>query len=248
MEDCSMSKIRVTIWNEFRHEKSKEHVKALYPEGLHAFVRDFLSDCDDMEVRIASLDEPEQGLPDEILNNTDVLLWWGHCAHNEVDDALVERIRQRVYAGMGFFGMHSAHESKPFRAILGTTGMLSWGRNQRCIVWNVMPTHPIAEGVDMNFELEEELYAEPFYIPTPDELIFTTWYEDGFIFRGGATFRRGLGKIFYFHPGHESCKSFYNKNVQQVYKNAIRWLAPARLSYELPDRCPHLTEPVFVKE
>ena len=169
--------INVTIWNEYRHEKSDENVAKLYPNGLHAAIGEFLSKNDDMKITLAALDDPDQGLPDEVLNNTDVLLWWGHMNHGEVKDDLVERIRQRVYVGgMGFIALHSAHHSKPFRAIVGTTGNLLWGDNQKEIIWNIMPSHPIAAGIPAHFELpEEELYAEPFQIPQPDAQIFEGW-------------------------------------------------------------------------
>ena len=174
--------INVTIWNEYRHEKSDENVAKLYPNGLHAAIGEFLSKNDDMKITLAALDDPDQGLPDEVLNNTDVLLWWGHMNHGEVKDDLVERIRQRVYVGgMGFIALHSAHHSKPFRAIVGTTGNLLWGDNQKEIIWNIMPSHPIAAGIPAHFELpEEELYAEPFQIPQPDAHIFEGWYEHGY--------------------------------------------------------------------
>ena len=240
--------IRVTIWNEFHHEKTNEKAKALYPNGIHAFIRDFLSDCEDIEVTLAALDDPDQGLPDEVLNNTDVLLWWGHMAHKEVDDALVRRIRARVLGGMGFIPLHSGHHSKPFREILGTTGNLTWGDDQRCIVWNLCPTHPIAAGIPEHFELFEELYSEPFFVPKPDDLIFGTWYENGNIFRGGMTFTRGVGKIFYFHPGHETLPSFHNPIVQKIIKNAIRWAAPANVGLDVPAGCTHQTEPVFKRD
>ena len=237
--------IRVTIWNEFRHEKKSETVKALYPNGVHAAVKDFLA-CDDVQVTLAALDDPDQGLPDEVLDSTDVLMWWGHTAHKEVDDALVERIFRRVTAGMGMIFMHSAHHSKPFSRIVGSTGNLTWGRDQRCIVWNLAPTHPIAAGVPAHFELFEEMYSEPFYVPQPDEVVFASWYEDGNLFRGGLTYTRGLGKVFYFHPGHERCRSFYNPNVQRILQNAVRWCAPARLCEGFDNTaCIHQTEPVL---
>ena len=192
--------INVTTWNEYRHEKSDENVAKLYPNGLHAAIGEFLSKNDDMKITLAALDDPDQGLPDEVLNNTDVLLWWGHMNHGEVKDDLVERIRQRVYVGgMGFIALHSAHHSKPFRAIVGTTGNLLWGDNQKEIIWNIMPSHPIAAGIPAHFELpEEELYAEPFQIPQPDAHIFEGWYEHGYVFRTGCTFLRGAGRVFYF--------------------------------------------------
>lgn len=232
--------INVTIWNEFRHEKTDEGVKALYPNGLHAYIKSFLDGEADFNVKLCSLDEPGQELTDEILNSTDVLLWWGHLCHNDVPDELVSKIRARVLSGMGFMPLHSAHKSKPFMSIIGTTGNLTWGRNQKGIIWNLCPTHPITAGIPSHFFVEEELYAEPFYIPKPDDLIFGTWYEDGNIFRGGVTFTRGLGKIFYFHVGHETCESFKNEYVQRIIKNAIRWCKPvaAEPGFELND-CIH---------
>lgn len=235
--------INVTIWNEYRHEKSDENVAKLYPNGLHAAIGEFLSKNDDMKITLAALDDPDQGLPDEVLNNTDVLLWWGHMNHGEVKDDLVERIRQRVYVGgMGFIALHSAHHSKPFRAIVGTTGNLLWGDNQKEIIWNIMPSHPIAEGIPAHFELpEEELYAEPFQIPQPDAHIFEGWYEHGYVFRTGCTFLRGAGRVFYFQPGHETCPSFYDANVQRIITNGVRWAAPNDFGYEIESGCPYVT-------
>ena len=235
--------INVTIWNEYRHEKSDENVAKLYPNGLHAAIGEFLSKNDDMKITLAALDDPDQGLPDEVLNNTDVILWWGHMNHGEVKDDLVERIRQRVYVGgMGFIALHSAHHSKPFRAIVGTTGNLLWGDNQKEIIWNIMPSHPIAAGIPAHFELpEEELYAEPFQIPQPDAHIFEGWYEHGYVFRTGCTFLRGAGRVFYFQPGHETCPSFYDANVQRIITNGVRWAAPNDFGYEIESGCPYVT-------
>ena len=235
------NKIRVTVWNEFRHEKEDEATKAIYPNGLHAVIKEFLDKNDDMEVRLAALDDPEQGLPDEVLNNTDVLLWWGHCHHSEVDDALVERIRQRVYRGMGFIGLHSAHHSKPFRAIVGATGDLQWGDEQHEIVWNVFPQHPIAQGLPACFDLGiDELYSEPFFIPQPDQLVFTSWFEYGNVFRSGVCFFRGLGKVFYFQPGHETCPSYYNPYVQKIITNGVRWAYNPEISVK--EHCPYVAK------
>lgn len=237
--------INVTIWNEFVHEKSNDEVKALYPDGIHAYIKSFLESDPDIKVTLAALEDPDQGLPDEVLNNTDVLMWWGHLCHGSVDDALVERIRKRVYIdGMGFLPLHSAHHSKPFRAIIGTTGNLTWGANQKEIIWNLMPSHPIAAGVPAHFELaEEELYAEPFQIPAPDELIFNGWYEHGYVFRSGCCYRRGAGKIFYFQPGHETCPSFHDPIVQRIINNAVHWAAPAEAGFKYDDGCPYV-EPI----
>lgn len=239
-------KIKVTVWNEFRHEKTKENVRALYPNGLHAVVGEFLSETGDMEVTLAALDDDAQGLPDEVLENTDVLVWWGHMAHKEVNDELVAKIQKRVYLGkMGFVGLHSAHHSKPFRAIVGTNGNLQWGRNQREVVWNLMPSHPIAAGIPDHFILEEEeMYSEPFYIPQPDALVFGSWFEDGNILRSGCCFIRGAGKVFWFQPGHETCRSFFNPYVRRIITNAVYWAKPSVDGQSITDKCPHITEPI----
>lgn len=236
-------KIRVTVWNEFVHEREEDYIGKIYPEGIHGAIKNFLSTEDDFEVTAVSLDMPEQGLPDELLNNTDVLIWWGHVRHWMVEDSLVERIAERVYKyGMGFIALHSAHHSKVFKRILGCTGDLVWGENQKEIIWNLNPTHPIAAGIPDHFVLDdEELYCEPFYIPTPDELVFCGWYEYGGLFRGGACYRRGLGKVFYFQPGHEECRSFYNPYVQKIIKNAVRWAEPNDFGVTVPESCPELT-------
>ena len=223
-----MNKIRVTIWNEFRHEKMDEECNKIYPGGLHNVLKKYLEVNEDFEITLAALDDPDQGLPDEVLNNTDVLMWWGHMSHHEVDDALVARILDRVRReGMGFIAMHSSHASKPFDQLVGSTGSLSWGENVNEIIWTLLPSHPIAKGIPANFHLEsEELYSEPFCIGNPDDVVFAGWYETGNVMRSGVTFQRGLGKIFYFQPGHEYCHSFHNKYVIQILANAIRWAAP----------------------
>ena len=239
-------KIRVTVWNEFRHEKVKEAVKELYPDGLHAVIGQFLAETGDMEITLAALDDPDQGLPDEVLDNTDVLIWWGHGAHKEVNDDLVEKIRKRVYLGqMGFIGLHSAHHSKPFLRIVGTNGNLQWGRNQREVIWNLMPSHPIAAGIPDHFIIDqEEMYSEPFYIPQPDALVFGAWFEDGNILRNGCCFIRGAGKVFWFQPGHETCKSFYNPYVRRIITNAVYWAKPSVTGQEIPSGCPHIKTPI----
>lgn len=233
-------KINLVIWNEFRHERFEDAVREIYPEGIHGCIKNFLKDDDELNITLAALDDENQGISDELLNETDVLIWWGHMAHHEVDDKLVEKIRQRVYAGkMGLVVLHSGHHSKVFKSVVGTTGNLSWGRDQKEVVWNMYPTHPIAKGIPDHFTLDiEELYCEPFYIPQPDALVFGSWYEDGFIFRSGVCFERGLGKIFYFQPGHEFCRSFYNKYVQKIIDNAVHWVAPVQVGYEVPDGAP----------
>ena len=219
--------IRVTVWNEFFHEKNDENVRGIYPDGIHNTIKNFLKD--DFEVRTATLDDEECGLTKEVLDNTDVLLWWGHMKHGDVPDEVVDRVYEAVISGMGLIVLHSGHHSKIFRKLMGTPCNLSWredGDMER--IWVVNPAHPIAKGLDPYFEIKhEEMYGEPFRIPEPQETVFLGWYEGGEVFRSGVTYQRGNGKIFYFQPGHESYPTYYNKDVQTIIKNAVEWAAPS---------------------
>lgn len=223
--------INVTVWNEYRHEKTDEKVREVYPEGIHEQLKNFLQE--DFQVRTATLDEEEHGLTEEVLNDTDVLIWWGHIAHDEVSEEIVNRVHERVLQGMGLIVLHSGHMSKIFVKLMGTTCDLKWREaDEKCRIWNVNPSHPIVEGIGEYIELEkEEMYGEHFDIPTPEELIFINWYQGGEVFRGGCTYRRGNGKIFYFQPGHETYPSYYHPKVQQVIKNAVRWATPTDNTY-----------------
>ena len=220
-----MGKLRVTIWNEHRHEREDPNVAKIYPTGIHGALAEALQ-SDDMEVRTATLDEPDQGLPEDILNNTDVLLWWAHIAHDEVPDELVERIHARVLDGMGLISLHSAHFSKIFKKLMGTGCDLKWRHDDRERLWVVSPGHPIAEGIGEYIELEEEMYGEPFDIPPPDELVFISWFGGGEVFRSGCCYTRGRGRIFYFRPGHESNPSYHHPDILRVINNAVHWAAP----------------------
>jgi trehalose utilization protein len=215
---------RVTVWNEGRHEKRNPAVTSVYPEGIHGAISAFLKERG-LEVRTATLDEPEHGLTKEVLAQTDVLTWWGHMAHQDVQDEIVERVYQRVLDGMGLILLHSAHFSKIFRKLMGTTCNLKWreiGEKER--LWVVAPSHPIAAGLGEYFELEhEEMYGEFFDIPQPDTLVFVSWFKGGEVFRSGCCFERGRGKIFYFRPGHETFPTYYQPQVQQALYNAVLW-------------------------
>lgn len=214
---------KVTIWNEYRHEQIDPQVKGMYPTGIHGQLAAFLKG--DFDVTTATLDEPEHGLTEEVLAATDVLIWWGHIAHDEVSDEIVARVQKRVWEGMGLIVLHSGHFSKIFKALMGTSCDLKWredGRHAR--IWTVDPSHPIAAGIGDFIQLEkEEMYGEHFDIPAPDELVFVSWFPGGEVFRSGCTFHRGNGKIFYFQPGHETYNSYYNEKVQQVIINAVNW-------------------------
>lgn len=232
----SAEPIRVTIWNEFLHEKTNHAVREIYPGGIHQVLADALREQlgDGVQIRTATLDEPEHGLTDEVLATTDVLTWWGHAAHDRVDDVVVDKVQQRVLAGMGLIALHSAHASKIFRRLMGTGCMLRWREAaERERLWIVSPGHPILAGLTGEyFELPHtEMYGEFFDIPAPDELILISWFEGGEVFRSGCTFRRGKGKIFYFRPGHETFPIYYDPNVRRVIANAVGWAAPSGAAY-----------------
>jgi trehalose utilization protein len=221
--------MNITVWNEYRHEKKNPVVAEVYPDGIHQVIANFLNE-EGRTVKTATLDETEHGLTEEVLNSTDVLIWWGHTAHDEVSDDVVQKVQQRVLDGMGLIVLHSGHFSKIFKTLMGTSCDLKWreaGEKER--LWVVDPAHPIAEGIGEYFELEqEEMYGEHFDIPAPDELIFMSWFEGGEVFRSGVTYKRGNGKIFYFRPGHETHPTYYNENVQTVIQNAVKWAAPVK--------------------
>ena len=226
--------IRVTVWNENVHEKSEPRVTELYPGGLHAQIARIVK-CDDIEVTTATLDDEECGLTEERLNDTDVLIWWGHIAHHKVPDEIVDRVWNHVIGGMGIIILHSGHHSKIFRKLMGTTCNLLWRDGDRERVWTVLPNHPIAEGVPPCFDIEqEEMYGEAFDIPHPEEIIFMGWFKGGEVFRSGCTWKRGNGKIFYFQPGHETNPAFSNPNVIRIIQNAVRWACPIKKNGCIP--------------
>lgn len=220
--------MRITVWNEGRHEQKNEKVKAVYPTGIHSVIAEGLREHGFTEVRTATLDEPEHGLTADVLAATDVLLWWGHMAHGDVKDEIVERVYQRVMDGMGLIVLHSGHHSKIFKKLMGVNADLKWREaNEKERLWVVNPAHPIADGLPDYFELpHEEMYGEPFGIPEPDSLVLVSWFQGGEIFRSGCCFYRGRGKVFYFRPGHETFPTYYDKNVRHVIANGVRWAAP----------------------
>ncbi|MBW7458320.1 ThuA domain-containing protein [Paenibacillus sepulcri] len=219
--------LKVTVWNEFLHEKESEEVMSVYPDGIHNAIAQGIG-TDGFEVRTATMDQPEHGLTEEVLAGTDVLVWWGHKGHDQVADHIVDRVQARVLGGMGLIVLHSGHFSKIFKKLMGTGCNLKWREaDEKERIWVVNPAHPIAAGIPEQFVLErEEMYGEHFDIPAPDELVLVSWFEGGEVFRSGCTFFRGQGKIFYFRPGHETYPTYYNENVLQVIRNGVRWAAP----------------------
>ncbi len=222
-----MSKVRVTVWNEYRHEREKESIAAIYPNGIHVAIAEGLSEAG-FDVSTATLDEPENGLTEDVLAQTDVLTWWGHKAHGDVLDATVERVQKRVWEGMGLIVLHSGHYSKIFRRLMGTSCSLRWREaDESERIWVVEPGHPIAAGLGPYIDIPEaEMYGELFDIPAPDNLVFVSWFQGGNVFRSGCCYHRGNGKVFYFRPGHETYPIYFMPEVRQVLANAVAWAAP----------------------
>jgi len=222
-----MAAIRLTVWNEFRHEQDDERVRRIYPQGMHHLIAGAVCRDGGVEARLAALDEPHHGLTDEVLAGTDVLVWWGHLHHHEVSDEIVEKVVRRVWDGMGFIALHSSHYCKPFRRLMGTDCGLLWREDGRQeTLWVVDPNHPIAGGIDRKIVLPQtEMYGEWFQIPPPDELVFISWHEGGEVFRSGCTWKRGRGRVFYFSPGHETLPIYHHPLIQTVIRNAVIWAA-----------------------
>ncbi|WP_283148487.1 ThuA domain-containing protein [Silvimonas soli] len=251
----SKTSISVIVWNEFQHERQNPAVQAIYPDGLHMAIADALRQTPGLnpgalplEISTATLDQAEHGLTQDRLDACDVLIWWGHKAHAQVDDAIVDRVQKRVLEGMGLIVLHSGHFSKIFRRMLGTNCSLKWREaDEKERLWVVEPSHPIAAGLGEYFELPyEEMYGERFDIPQPDSIVFISWFEGGEVFRSGCCWERGHGRIFYFRPGHEAYPTYYDANVQRVLANAVQWAAPR---VNLVDHCPNspALEPISQK-
>jgi trehalose utilization protein len=234
--------LRVTVWGENRHEQVQPKVAEIYPNGMHNTIREGIEENLGTRAQVATvtLDDPEHGLTEERLRNTDVLVWWGHAAHAEVADEVVDRVHRHVLAGMGLVVLHSGHWSKIFGKLMGTSCTLRWrSERDREIVWTVDPTHPIAQGIPHPFIIpEQEMYGEHFDIPAPDELIFLSTFSGGEVFRSGCTFKRGYGKIFYFSPGDQDYPVYHHKDVRKVIANGVEWAQTLR---------PERTDPVLLR-
>lgn len=220
--------VKVTLWNEYRQRTNPEVMK-VYPEGIHEALRSGLN-AYGFEMQIATLDQPEHGLTEEVLDQTDVLVWWGHMAHDEVEDEIVDRVHKRVLQGMGLIVLHSAHGSKIFMKLMGTPCTLKWREaDEKERIWIVKPNHAITAGLPEYIELDrEEMYGEFFDIPDPEDLVLISWFEGGEVFRSGCTYSRGQGRIFYFRPGHETYPTYYREEIIRVIANAINWSAEER--------------------
>ncbi len=233
--------IRTLVWGENVHDRESKIVQNIYPDGMHTAIADGLNEDDGLSASTAVLQDVEHGLTEQRLAETDVLIWWGHAAHGDVSDDIVDRVQQRVWEGMGLIVLHSAHFSKIFRRLMGTPCSLCWreaGERER--LWVINPAHPIVQGIGPYFELPNaEMYGEPFAVPEPMETVLVSWFEGGEVFRSGLTYQRGAGKIFYFRPGHETYPIYHNEDVKRVLKNAVHWARSAAPAWTSVDDAPN---------
>jgi len=233
--------IQAIVWGENIHENTNQSVANLYPNGMHGCIAECLNADPEITATTATLQEPEHGLTEDRLANTDVLLWWGHAAHADVDDVVVDRVVRYVWSGMGLILLHSSHFAKVFKQLMGTACNLTWreaGERER--LWVTSPNHPIAKDLPLYFELEnEEMYGEPFSVPEPLETVFISWFQGGEVFRSGLTYRRGAGNIFYFRPGHETYPTYHDTHVQTVLRNAVHWANNAKVPVDSVSKAPN---------
>lgn len=242
--------MQITIWNEYIHELQNPTVAQLYPQGIHGALAQLMQGhFPDAKVVTATLDQEQHGLTEEVLEQTDVLLWWGHLAHHKVADEVVASVHRRVLEGMGLLVLHSAHLSKIFCRLMGTTCNLRWREaDDRELVWTVNPAHPIAEGVPQPLMIDRhEMYGELFDIPAPDELVFISSFSGGEVFRSGCCFYRGKGRIFYFSPGHETYPIYKMPGIQRVLTNAVGWLYQSSVSQIVSHESPNAPTGWFLK-
>lgn len=209
--------------------------KAVYPNDINGAIAEGLKGLKGWEVVTANLSDPDQGLPDELLNRADVLIWWGHQRHDQVQDELVNKIDKRVREdGMGFISLHSSHFAKPNKKLMGTA--CSWGAyvgdSTTLQVTVKDPKHPIAKGVKAFTIVHNERYSDPYAVPKPDSVVFdgVASLKDGGVdpSQQGFTWQVGKGKFFYFQPGHETNPVFFDENVKKIMINAVKWAAPKK--------------------
>src|SRR5690554_1061454 len=140
--------IRVLVWDEQQPEQQE-----VYPDFLGNHLAKHLRQNPALRVTSANINQPEQGLSKEVLDETDVLIWWGHLKHEEVPQETAQEIVDRVKEGrLSLIALHSAHWALPFRiameerAIQDVVNMLPVGEQDKVvpefIQWrsNVMPS------------------------------------------------------------------------------------------------------------
>jgi trehalose utilization protein len=203
--------------------------KEVFPNDINGAVAAGLAKLRGYTVKTASITDPEQGVSQAALDETDVLIWWGHQRHGQVSDEAVQRIVARVKdGGMGIIFLHSAHFAKPLKAVLGSSGAWSAYVNDRSThrITVADTKHPIARGVRDFVIPKEERYEEPFIVPEPEAVVFDGYYESTKTnARQGLCWTIGKGRVFYFRPGHEEFPIFFMPEVRRILRNAALWCA-----------------------
>ena len=215
--------------------------RAAYPEGMGECLAQLLREAGNEVTLLPMGEQGVQGYSDALLDSADVAFWWGHWYHGAVQDEIINKVADRVHRGMGMVFLHSAHDSKMFKKLLGTSCSLKWREDgERERLWCADPAHPVAEGLGEYIDIpREEMYGEPFDIPAPDELVYIGWFEGGEVLRGGCVFKRGRGKLFYFNPGHETYPTYKIPAVRKLLAQACAYVAPGQ-SVAGPISCPHI--------
>jgi trehalose utilization protein len=244
--------LSVLIWDE-----ASPHVpRAIYPEGLNGAIAMGLTELGGelIAAKTANLDDAAQGISDEALAETDVILWWGHARHAEVADETAIKVIEAIKQGVGFIALHSAHYSKVFRGLLHCTGDLKGGWRETINpadheeITVCAPKHPIAQGIEDFVLPTEEMYGAPFDVPPYEVLVFQSHFPLGGeyfpsfcttvglginpLFTSGGNNSggqgKGAGRVFYFRPGHESYPTYFDANVKKILYNAVQWAARRR--------------------
>lgn len=217
---------KVLVWSEGTAPKN------VYPNDINAAIAEGLKPLKGWEVQAVSINDPDQGLPDDLLNSASALIWWGHQRHGDVKDELVAKIKTRVTEeGMGFIATHSAHYSKALKAILGTPCGWSYYTDDGAKLDMVVkaPTHPICKGVKDFTIPHTERYGDPFQCPTPETVLFDGIYtmkdDKTEHCLQGFTWTIGKGRVMYFQPGHEGYPIYFMPEVQQIFRNGVQWVA-----------------------
>lgn len=225
-----MKKIKVTVWSEGIDPELEPRAIAIYPDDINTYLAGFMSKEEDFEVITRNIHQKENGLSQEILDDTDVLVWWSHLYDDQVSDEVANRVTRAVLNGMGILFLHASLGSKPAKRLLGENSLdgkyREVGEMER--IWVVNRSHFIVGDLEKEYiEIPgSEMYGEPYGMPTPDDIVFISWFEGGEVLRSGVSWNKGAGKVFFFSPGHEEFPVYYNREIQKIINNIVRWLKP----------------------
>jgi trehalose utilization protein len=215
-------KVRVLLWSE------QTEPRDVYPTGISGALADHLNQHKEFEAKTAKLDDPDAGVGEAALAETDVLVWFGHKKHGAVPDDAVERVVKHIRErGMGFVGLHSTHFAKPLKKALNDTGAWSSYKNfgQPEQMWVVLPKHPIAKGLKDFTIPKEEIYTEPFEVPEPEAVIVEGTWPSGHRNRECMVWTLDKGRFVYIRAGHEDYPIYFMPEMQTLVRNGVLWAA-----------------------